>query len=509
MPKFDKIKHSEESFRRTAPKQGRGGKGTWGNKMDDIKFMEEPPAAALDKNDPNYEEPVDDAFEEDLWHAEGMEHYFDDMAEQKSQPQKTRYEVVSDLKVRVKDLLEQFLSTDMTMLTFVNTLQQSMPEDFSCNATVARSFCSPVLAEGGISDQKREEIASLLDAVFKEKLLNRQDIDDAISSLLTNLLSGEQVKSLLAFANALVARGVLGEERVQVLQQLATVNDVEAHRQILKKKINGIITEYFSNTDLGDCIQNIKELNTNFYEYEIVKIVVSMAMDRDSKCRELASELLGCENVFSRPALRQGFQILLERLDDLKNDVPDACEILACFIARAISDEAIPPSFVDSMSYHQGLGRLSISCLQKITHLLHMKMSAQRLSRVWGPGRGRPVSELKVSIKNILKEFFNHNDMNELALELTELDEKNFHHEFVKQSIIEASDSNKAELVGNMLLAFVKKEIIDTYQLRLAYRRVEKNLNNYKIDSPTLPKVFDHVKSIVVLPTANQEPTSV
>lgn len=48
-----------------------------------------------------------------------------------------------------------------------------------------------------------------------------------------------------------------------------------------------------------------------------------------------------------RPAqMRKGFQILVAALDDLCLDVPEAPELLALFIARAIVDDILPPSFL-------------------------------------------------------------------------------------------------------------------------------------------------------------------
>ena len=59
-----------------------------------------------------------------------------------------------------------------------------------------------------------------------------------------------------------------------------------------------------------------------FYQYEVIKILISTSMDRDNKCRELASKLIGTPNVFDYLAIRRGLEILLERLDDLNKDMP-------------------------------------------------------------------------------------------------------------------------------------------------------------------------------------------
>ena len=45
-----------------------------------------------------------------------------------------------------------------------------------------------------------------------------------------------------------------------------------------------------------------------------------------------------------------GFDILLQQLDDLSLDTPNASEILGNFIARAIADDCLPPAYVQKPS---------------------------------------------------------------------------------------------------------------------------------------------------------------
>ncbi len=49
------------------------------------------------------------------------------------------------------------------------------------------------------------------------------------------------------------------------------------------------------------------------------------------------------------PAL-QGFESLLEALDDIMLDVPSAPDLMALFICRAVVDDVLPPSFVGSVA---------------------------------------------------------------------------------------------------------------------------------------------------------------
>lgn len=80
----------------------------------------------------------------------------------------------------------------------------------------------------------------------------------------------------------------------------------------------------------------------------------------------------------------QGFVSVLEGLDDLILDVPDAVDIMSLFICRAIADDILPPSFIGRLIPPPGspLQDLQHKCT---THLAD-RHSAERLSRCWGAG---------------------------------------------------------------------------------------------------------------------------
>jgi hypothetical protein len=68
--------------------------------------------------------------------------------------------------------------------------------------------------------------------------------------------------------------------------------------------------------------------------------------------------------------------VLLERVEDLTLDVPDVPRLLSLILARAIADEAIPPSFLlrlDLASEDQGFKVPTLPSLSNPnTALMHM-----------------------------------------------------------------------------------------------------------------------------------------
>jgi MA3 domain len=107
--------------------------------------------------------------------------------------------------------------------------------------------------------------------------------------------------------------------------------------QEFKAQLLECLKEYFDSCDKEEVIRTISELGCPEYHPEIVKKAISLAMDKGPRERELTSRLF---TVFpmSMEELQAGFIILLDGMDDLSKDVPDAkvccasnCATLAFF----------------------------------------------------------------------------------------------------------------------------------------------------------------------------------
>ncbi len=86
------------------------------------------------------------------------------------------------------------------------------------------------------------------------------------------------------------------------------------------------IKEYFDSCDTDEVIRTLQELGCQEYHPEIVKKAVSLAMDLGPRERELTSRLLTClhPTPMALDELQAGFVILLDSMEDLSKDVPDA-----------------------------------------------------------------------------------------------------------------------------------------------------------------------------------------
>jgi programmed cell death protein 4 len=86
------------------------------------------------------------------------------------------------------------------------------------------------------------------------------------------------------------------------------------------------LKEYFDSCDSDEVIRTLEELGCREFHAEIVKRAVSLAMDKGPRERELTSRLLTClhPTPLSLEDMQSGFETLLDSLDDLSKDVPDA-----------------------------------------------------------------------------------------------------------------------------------------------------------------------------------------
>ena len=86
------------------------------------------------------------------------------------------------------------------------------------------------------------------------------------------------------------------------------------------------LREYFDSCDADELIRSLEELQCKEFHPDVVKRAVSISLDKNSRERELVSRLLTClhPNPLSDKDMEKGFNILLDSMDDLCTDVPEA-----------------------------------------------------------------------------------------------------------------------------------------------------------------------------------------
>lgn len=125
------------------------------------------------------------------------------------------------------------------------------------------------------------------------------------------------------------------EERAAVLLQAsgAAQGRLQAEVAAYKRGVAAIVEEFFSSGDVGNVAASLGDLAapTSAMGHYFVKRLLTLAMDRRDKEREMASALLSglYGEGLSAEQLQKGFANTVDALADLTLDVPDAVELLA------------------------------------------------------------------------------------------------------------------------------------------------------------------------------------
>ncbi|KAG2293365.1 hypothetical protein Bca52824_040034 [Brassica carinata] len=236
-----------------------------------------------------------------------------------------------------------------------------------------------------------------------------------------------------------------------------------------------IIEEYFTTGDVKVAASDLRELGSSEYHPYFTKRLVSMAMDRHDKEKEMASVLLSAlyADVILPDQIRDGFIRLLRSVDDLAVDIPDAVNVLALFIARPSSKKNLP---VSSKGF-QVIVTAEKSYLSAPHH-------AELVERKWGGSTHTTVEETKKKISEILKEYVENGDTYEACRCIRELGVTFFHHEVVKRALV---------LAMELLNEAAEEGLISSSQMVKGFNRVAESLDDLALDIPSARKLFDSI----------------
>ena len=271
-----------------------------------------------------------------------------------------------------------------------------------------------------------------------------------------------------------------------------------------KKTIEPMIKEYFISGDLQDFQKSIVELEVPAYSYEIVKRAVNMSLDKDDKERELVSKMISDSypDIFSTNAISKGFERLFEIADEIMKDVPLASDMIGSFVARCVADEVLNPSFlIDPIICN--LGGPSIEHAKRMLSRDH---GGAKLEKVWGPGDGRPVDELKIAVDQLLVEYLLSRELYEASRCIKELNAKHFHYEIVKRAIVIALEKSEEDqlAMSGLFVHLSERDLFSTQQFVLGFQKVFRVLSDLVLDTPnavTLVNRFvDHAIEENILP---------
>lgn len=270
-----------------------------------------------------------------------------------------------------------------------------------------------------------------------------------------------------------------------------------------KIRVSDAVREYFDSSDPDEVVRCIDEMKCRDYHSEVIKRAISLGLDEGPRERELVSRLLAClhPNPLTDEEMEMGFEVLLDSIEDLVIDIPDAKAMVGSFLARAVVDEVLAPAFLSNRNNtHPG------DCVvEKAVSLLSREHCTARLEKVWGPGDGRPVTELKEIMDQLLKEYLLSRELDEAASCVRELKASHFHHELVKRGVKiameedgrdHASESSALDAMAALFKFLVNNSIVSEYQVAKGVSRLTKILDDLKLDVPAAPMMLDEFEGM-------------
>ncbi|GIL51780.1 hypothetical protein Vafri_7690 [Volvox africanus] len=259
-----------------------------------------------------------------------------------------------------------------------------------------------------------------------------------------------------------------------------------------KEEVRSIVEEYFLSGSVSNVAESLEELGASHLAHYFVKRLLTTALDRKDREREMASTLLSSlyAEVIAPDQVIKGFTSLFTSLPDLVLDVPDAPELLARFVTRAVVDDVLPPavvSFVDPEA-----GSASRDLRHRCEAQLAARHSAEKVLRCWGgAGMGTHHTDTKAAISSLLSEYLAAHDVGEASRRLRELGLPFFHHELVKQALLAAIDNpTNMEPVVALLARLSSSGEVSCSQLAKGLRRVADNLADAVLDNPAAGERF-------------------
>lgn len=239
---------------------------------------------------------------------------------------------------------------------------------------------------------------------------------------------------------------------------------------------------------------DLRELGSSQYHPYFIKRLVSMAMDRHDKEKEMASVLLSAlyADVISPSQIRDGFVLLLESADDLAVDILDAVDILALFVARAVVDDILPPAFLTRAKKTLPESSKGFQVLQTAEKsYLSTPHHAELVERKWGGSTQITVEEVKKKIADLLREYVESGDAFEACRCIRELGFSFFHHEVVKRALVLAMEIRAAEpLILKLLKEASEEGLISSSQMGKGFARLAESLDDLALDIPSAKTLF-------------------
>ncbi|CAN6555518.1 unnamed protein product [Malus baccata var. baccata] len=244
-----------------------------------------------------------------------------------------------------------------------------------------------------------------------------------------------------------------------------------------KKKATIIVEEYFATHDITSTANELRELDR--------PTIATISHDKE---KEMAAVLLSglYADYIDPPQVYKGFFKLVESVDDFIVDIPDAVDVLALFIARAVVDDIIPPAFMKKQMNYLPKDSKGIEVLNRAEKgYLAAPLHAEIIERRWGGSKKMTVEDVKAKINDLLIEYVVSGDKKEACRCIKDLKVPFFHQEIVKRALVMAMERRQAEgQLLDLLKEAAEEGLINSSQVSKGFSRMIDYVDDLSLDIP-------------------------
>lgn len=146
--------------------------------------------------------------------------------------------------------------------------------------------------------------------------------------------------------------------------------------------------------------------------------------------------------------------------------------------------------------------------------LLSRDHAYAKVERIWGPGDGRPVEELKIAVDQLLEEYINSSDMEEAVRCLRELNSPFFFHEVIKRAVVLSLDKTPEQqsLISELFGYLAFANLMSQQQAVKGFNRLYEALPDIALDVPSAGQLLQTFTQRAlddkVIPSSYQPPAA-
>jgi hypothetical protein len=259
-----------------------------------------------------------------------------------------------------------------------------------------------------------------------------------------------------------------------------------------KEEVVTIIHEYFLSDDIPELIRSLEDLGMPEFNPIFLKKLITLAMDRKNREKEMASVLLSALHIeiFSTEDIVNGFIMLLESAEDTALDILDASNELALFLARAVIDDVLVPLNLEEIGSKLQPNCSGSETVRMARSLIAARHAGERLLRCWGGGTGWAVEDAKDKILKLLEEYESGGVLGEACQCIRDLGMPFFNHEVVKKALVMAMEKKNDRMLDLLQVCF-NEGLITINQMTKGFTRIKDGMDDLALDIPNAEEKFN------------------